>query len=1319
MSAKKSSHDVRMSRRRRMTVALALIIAVLGAIAWHGWRPDRPRAPLVTSNLTQGVGGPLSTAPEESHARRMQSIPASADDEEGPARRADYFFEQRAFPLHSLPTGARLKALEYTARMPLHVASPGATWQLVGPAPMKNSYLGGVKVDVSGRVTALAVDPSDSSGNTVYLGAAQGGVWKTTNGGDSWTPLTDKQASLAIGAIALAPSNPQIIYVGTGEPNSGLDSYYGAGILKSTDGGATWTRLGANEFTGAGISAIVVHPTNPNLVYVASSAKVIGGRAPTTGIFRSTDGGQTWTGLLGCNGCSASDLVMSPDNSQTLYAAFDGIGIYKTTDGGANWNKLSNGLTGFNFGRIELGIGSKNGQDYLYAGFHVMIQGQYDGPGLFRSTDGGASWTQFATPYPNYCTQQCWYDNVIGVDPNDATIIYLGGSAAYNFRVSPPTIKQVFVKNTDGGTTSTWYDLTPQTGGAANKSLHPDAHAIAFGPDGSIWVGTDGGVARSRDGGLTWEHKNTNLATLQFTGIAVHPTDSSVLFGGMQDNNKAVYSGSGTTWNARDAGDGGFAVIDPYDPKYFYGSRFGISFQRNDQSGDEPNAPNWNVDWPVKTNGIDPNDRALFYAPFAADPSTAGVLYYGTYRLYRTTDRGESWTAISGDLTASQYGKISAIAVAPSASGTVYVGSSDGKVHVTTNAGSGNTFTDITRSPLPGRYVSDLAVDPQNDQVAYVTFSGFNSNTPGSPGHVFKTTDRGATWSDISGNLPDIPVSTIVLDGGTLYVGTDTGVYVSENGGATWSAFNDGLPLVAVVDLALFDHGGNKILFAATHGRSVWKIALSSSPPPQYTHFLYLPLVMRSYSHPTGTPTATPTNTNTPTPEQPLDTPTPTATPTDTPTPYPTPAGDTPTPTPTPDPSLPGYPDHFDNADNGWFEGTLGNCSADVTGGQYVMIAANDTCWDTADAGATLITGTFEVKVTSTGSGVYGLVLGSNAAESRFYVLKIDTLYQAYSLQFYDGSTFTGSWQSSTAINTTGTNILKVRRGSIAGESTFTLYVNGQYLAAYLDSDTSPGEYFGVLVADPYSTGGFTAYFDDYAVTQPTVIYEHDFSDPTNGWPTGSTAGNSCSFSYYGGEYRIDAAADYACLAYKGEAKNSVYEVSSRRGTVEGSYSYTALYGLLFGIDDYFSRFYAVWIEPDGQQVAAYKYISPTWYYMGDGWVTISGTNVISPGLGVNRLRVEQDGPYIAVQINGHYVDMTPSSTVGSDYYIFDPTYNTYPPLGHHFGLISVASPSSSVTTFHDDYRVVGWQTMEMSLPNGVGPLVALPVERLPAHLLR
>ncbi|MFZ1756707.1 MAG: hypothetical protein WAU10_23345, partial [Caldilineaceae bacterium] len=763
----------------------------------------------------------------------------------GPLKRSNFFVAQRAYPLTDLPTGGFVAALEATLAMqPIEAAETLPRWQNIGPAPMVASKVGQQNIDVSGRVTALVIHPNDS--NIVYLGAAQGGVWKTTNGGDSWTPLTDNQASLSMGALALDPQNPDTIYAGTGEPTPGLDNYYGAGILKSTDGGASWSRIGVNVFNGLGLARILVHPTNSNLIYAASSkAGQDGPVTPNRGIFRSTDGGLTWEGLLTCNSCfGASDLEMDAGNPNILYAAFEGHGIFKSTDGGNNWAQLTNNLPSpqqVNVGRVILSV-SRSNPAVVYASFQIIITEQngttkYDGALVFVSTDSGGSWTQIGTGGYNFCGSQCWYSHTIEVDPANPNTLYAGGTANYSGNSEADfRVRQVVIKTTDGG--SNWLDLSDNS--APNKSLHPDMHVISFAPSSAqtVWVGNDGGVWRSTDGGATWTSRNTNLATLQFTGIAVDPTNPAIIQGGLQDNNKAFTLNGGSTsgWTAVDVGDGGAAAIDPFEPGIWYGTRFRISFQRNNQGSAQTGF------WPFLNSGIDQQDRSLFYIPLAVDTATQGVLYLGTFRVYKTTNRGDQWTAISPDLSNGQ-GYVSAVAPAPSDAATVWAGTSDGNVQVTTN--SGGTWTDTTKAPLPGRYVSRIAVSRTSAQTAYVVFSGFNTHTPGQDGHVFKTTNGGATWQNISGNLPDVPVQSIALDSshpGTVYIGTDTGVFRTVNDGASWIPFNNGMANVAVVDLILT--ANNSTLLAGTHGRSVYRVDLSSQPAP-LNQRVFLPSLQR------------------------------------------------------------------------------------------------------------------------------------------------------------------------------------------------------------------------------------------------------------------------------------------------------------------------------------------------------------------------------------------------------------------------------------------------------------------------------------------
>lgn len=1217
---------------------------------------------------------------------------------EGPAGRMSFFVQQRAYPVSALPEGARMKALGQAQAMVRELARsqalPVAGWESIGPAPMKNSSIGqSFTANVSGRVKALAVDPRNS--NAVYLGAAQGGVWKTTDSGASWRPLTDDQPSLAVGALAIDPQHPDTVYAGTGEPTPGLDNYYGAGILKTTDGGASWAQLGAAEFGGMGIAALIVNPNNSNVVYAASARSGVAGAAqPVRGVFISNNGGATWTAQLTCQDCvGASDLVMDPQNPATLYAAFWSHGIYKSTDGGAHWTQLTSGLPSANFGRIELAIGASN-PSVLYAGYHYTVQGQYDGALLFKTTDGGAAWT-WLRQTPNYCTGQCWYDNIIAVDPTDANAVYLGGSANYEWQ-PVRRIKEVVIRSADGG--ASWSDMSPNT--SAATSLHPDMHAIAFDPrnHNTVWIGNDGGVWQSTDGGRTWINRNTNLATLQFTGIAVHPTNSQIVFGGMQDNNKAKTTGS-VAWDALDVGDGGYAAIDPFNSQYFYGSRYGISFQRNDQGGSAPLD-----DWPMKVDGINGQDRALFYAPFAVDPARQGVIYYGTHRLYRSTNRGDAWIAISGDLTRGR-GSISAIAVAASAAGTVYVGASDGNVQVTTN--TGGSWTDVTKAPLPNRWVADIAVQHNDARTAYVVFNGFNTRTPAAAGHVFRTADGGGSWRDISANLPDVPALAIVLDRdvpGALYIGTDVGVFRTLDDGGSWQPFSTGLPNVAVVDLAL--NPDTDTLVAGTHGRSVWRIQLGAAPPPTLTPTptrtppgpppgtgaAYLPLVAQRFSvslPPTPSATASPTRTRTPTSTATvagtmIPTRTPTATSTRTPTSppgptstrTPTPGGPTPTATRQPSPRV--FFDDFGNPASGWRTGTAGACQSGYVGGEFgvAVTAYNQVCLYPAPTGAHMA-GVYEVKAHKLGlfdGSVPGLMFGLNdkSAPSQFYVFWVDPADQTYLLQKYQDRVWTNLTDvgTSLAINIGSlTNTLKARRDA----ALIHLYVNDAYLTTVSDDSFPANGYVGVANWAAYNAASALADFDDFKVTAPTVILADDFSNPYSGWPVGAVA--ACQASYVNGEYGVATQADYACVYRSpgGRLPGGLFEVAAYRDDSV----YPTAYGVMLGEDGTFSRLYVFWVNPDSQEYVLALFDGAwralTWDEAGnDAWTYSSA---IRPGTGSNALQVKQDAALISLWVNGVYLETVTDATIA----------------GGYFGVANWASDYAPAISYFDDFRVTAW----------------------------
>ena len=717
--------------------------------------------------------------------------------------RFHYFHDQRAFPNKTIPAGARANAVMQLNSMRLQFAPNGAaaalavpTWSPIGAQPI-NSFSFGLN---SGRVSALAVDPTNSL--IVYLGAADGGVWKTTDGGLHWTPLTDNQLSLSSGALAVDPNNPSVVYVATGENNFSGDEFTGHGILKSTNGGATWTNIG-QQFIGAFMGAIAVSPANSNvlLVGVTNSATVSGG------VYRSTNGGSTWTQVIQAPG---GDNIIFDTTGSTVYAATAGFfsgsntGVWKSTDGGATWQMVNgSGTTALpvgNAGRIAIGMSPGN-TSVLYAA--ISDGGIFDPTfgqslGIFKTTDGGATWKSLSSAPAVLCNNQCWYDLAVAVSPANVNVVYAGGAAS-------GTVFQ----STDGGTT--WNNVTR---GSNNADLHPDLHALAFDHTGStLYVGNDGGVWSTSNPSATpsWTSLNATLGTAQYyPGMSIDPTNVNRGFGGTQDNSTEMFQGN-PEWNTVTCGDGGFTAIDQKLPSTVYATCQQISILKSTSGGTLGT-------WSFAQTGINTSDPVLFIPPMIIDPTNPLRLYFGTSRVYQTTNGAGQWTAISP-----QFGSaLSALAVAPSNGNMVYAGLSQSGVEVTTNAGSGTGAKwAFHSSGLPSRFVSQVAVDPRVATTAYLTVSGFGS------GHVFRTTNGGVNWTNISGNLPDAPANDIVVDPSlpnTLYVATDVGVLQTTNGGGTWSPLGTGLPNSAVLSLKL--HSASRTLRAGTHGRSAWQTHL-------------------------------------------------------------------------------------------------------------------------------------------------------------------------------------------------------------------------------------------------------------------------------------------------------------------------------------------------------------------------------------------------------------------------------------------------------------------------------------------------------------
>jgi len=697
-----------------------------------------------------------------------------------PYQRFHWFWGQRAYPTGQIPVGLRWQEWEAKQQAEGERGTlDDPAWQQIGP------------MNFAGRLLCIAIVPG--SPNTMYVGAASGGIWRTTDGGANWVALGDNLPSLAVGAIAIHPTDPSIIYIGSGEGSFNIDAVYGAGVLKSTDAGATWNTTGLNWTLSQyrAINKIVIDPTNPNIIYAATSRNGSYG-----GIYKSTNGGTSWGNYL--TGLDIKDLIMHPDSNQVLYCVAGypfgtaDNGVYKSTNGGTVWTKLTNGLPASNTqGRQALAI-SESSPTTVYVGISKTISSGAGLLGVYRTTNGGASWSLRASS-PNFYGGQGWYNNVLAVHPTNSNTIYAAGIDLY--------------KSTDGGTN--WSQLTYWSYSPGNSQyVHADHHAFAFHPTNpnTVFAGTDGGLFSSTDAGTSWSALNNGLVTFQFYAMGNSLQRPSECYGGTQDNGTDKYTGS-PSWSEVMGGDGGYCVVDYVSPDIVYAETQMGSHYRSTNSGSS---------WSAIQSGI--SDYGAWVTPVVMDPANRLTLYTATSKVYRTTNSGTNWSAISPDL----YFYVSTLAVAPSAPSTIYAGcEGDGKVFKTTN--TGGSWTDISAG-LPDRYVTRVAVHPTNANTVFVSVSGYGS------GHVYESTNGGSSWANSSTGLPDQPVNVIVIDGNspnTLYAGTDLGVYRSTDGGASWSSFSTGLPNVVVDDLALHPTGGT--LRAATHGRGMWEVATGGS----------------------------------------------------------------------------------------------------------------------------------------------------------------------------------------------------------------------------------------------------------------------------------------------------------------------------------------------------------------------------------------------------------------------------------------------------------------------------------------------------------
>ncbi len=798
--------------------------------------------------------------------------------------------------------GMRAQGVQAPAPPPsLHVSDDpilrNFTWRSIGPANM------------GGRIDDIAV--VETSPSTYYVGFATGGIWKTVNNGTTFTPIFDEQPVTSIGDIAVAPSNPDVIYVGTGEANNRQSASFGAGVYKSIDGGKTWHDVGLKETQS--IARIVVHPKDPNIAYVAAIGHLFGPNKDR-GLYKTTDGGKTWTNTKFIDeNTGFTDLVIDPSNPNVLYAASyqrrrapwgfngggPGSGIWKTTDAGKTWTRFSgNGLpTNPIIGRIGIDLARSKPQT-IYASIEVGAsggtgagvnddgtlqtaeqaqRGQFGGgppqpdcgqpagrggagaapqqfappdpnkSGVWRSDDGGKTWR-----FLSNCMDRPMYYSQIRVDPTDPEIAYQGGAP--------------FFKTIDGG--KHW----KQVQGLA----HSDHHAIWIDPKdhNHVMVGNDGGLDVTYDQAETWEFVNNIGGVGQFYKVSADMRKPYYVCGGLQDNGSfcgpsAVRSTNGilnSDWFRVGGGDGFYTANDQSDWHILYsesqdGATSRLDLGRGTTVSIRPRGPigagaaNGNI---VPAPPAGTNFRFYWNTPFMLSPDNPSTIYLGGDRLFKSTDRGNTWV-MSPDLTknvgrndrpimgidgkapmaskhdgAAAYSNIVTISESPAVPGVVWAGTNDGNVQVSRDGGL--TWKNIV-DKVPGvpkeTHVSRVEASPFDQAAAYVTFDGHRTDdhTP----YVFMTTDFGETWTSLKSNLPMGNVNVITADPrnrNLLFLGTEYGLYVSLNGGREWKPFMQGLPTVRIDDIII--HPRDHDLIAGTHGRSIW-IADDISALEQWT----------------------------------------------------------------------------------------------------------------------------------------------------------------------------------------------------------------------------------------------------------------------------------------------------------------------------------------------------------------------------------------------------------------------------------------------------------------------------------------------------
>ncbi|MCJ7563092.1 MAG: hypothetical protein MUP52_00705 [Candidatus Aminicenantes bacterium] len=737
--------------------------------------------------------------------------------------------------------GLRMKWYDQHMAMKAQTPYKDMKWRFIGPDI------------IGGRCTDVAVPKG--SRTVIYIASAVGGLWKTENTGITWECLTDELPTLSSGDIDIAPSDPNIIYYGTGEANIFRASLAGTGIYKSTDAGKIWQPMG---LTGTcTIGRIRIHPANPDIVYVAASGHEWTYN-PDRGVYKTTDGGKTWQKVLYINEkIGAIDLVMDPKNPEVLIASMwnrirqrwsdpvpGGEGLFKTVDGGRTWKPLTNGLPPDKSKISRIGLDlclSKPNVVYAYVDNHMALrmpkEGELDsylrlrtypdivGAEVYRSDDQGETWKKVSPAdrmMERFGGTYGWVFGQIRVDPSDDNTVYLMGLGLY--------------KSTDGAKSFK---------GLSYEGLHGDHHGLWIDPSDSSYIinVNDGGANISYDGGKTWRDFHKGIPSIQFYNVALDMQKPFTVYGSIQDQGTMRGLGVGplppatgrrfrgpvVRWEDAPGGEGTHIAIDPTNPNLIYSSQYYGMVRRSERKNDQ--WENKNI-YPKPAQG-EPIYRGQWLAPTVLSPHNPSVIYHGFQYVFRSMDKGETWEKISPDLTyndpqtqgklpyAINYAALTAIAESPFKFGVIYAGTDDGRVHVTKNGGE--TWTGITAGLPYNKHVWTIVASKYDPATVYITLIGRHDDDFAA--YVFKSADYGKTWMSIAANLPGGPTNVIREDPkkkDVLYCGTDLGVYVTTDGAKTWNYLGSGLPNAAVWDLQI--HPRDNMIVIATNGRGMWVI---------------------------------------------------------------------------------------------------------------------------------------------------------------------------------------------------------------------------------------------------------------------------------------------------------------------------------------------------------------------------------------------------------------------------------------------------------------------------------------------------------------